>query len=46
MKTKKINNVIKNLVRKKYRNYINETFNEIQFNPKRFWGLVKVKAQK
>ena len=43
---KKLNNMLKNLVRKKYKNYINDTFDGLHFNPKRFWNLVKVKGHK
>ena len=37
---------MKNLLRKKYKTYLNDAFNDLDRIPKKFWGLVKIKGNK
>jgi hypothetical protein len=45
-KYKKINNNLRNLIQFKHKNYINESFDEINIRPKRFWNLVSHKTKR
>lgn len=45
-KYKTINNKVKNLVNKKHSNFINNCFEEINSNPKKFWSFVSQKGNR
>jgi hypothetical protein len=45
-KYKSLSNDVKKLVSLKYNQYVNHTFENIDSNPKRFWGLVSEKSKK
>ena len=43
---KSINNKCKSVLNRKYDEYINSSFNEINVQPKKFWNLVSIKGNK
>jgi hypothetical protein len=45
-KYKFLNNKLKNLVHKKHKNFLNSCFKDIDYTPKKFWGLVSQKNKK
>jgi hypothetical protein len=45
-KYKKVNNDLKKLCNKKYQDYINDTFLDMNEDPKKFWGMVNCKSKK
>jgi hypothetical protein len=45
-KYKAINNKLKNLINKKHSDYLNQCFDGLDTNPKKFWGLVSHKSKK
>jgi hypothetical protein len=45
-KFKKQRNYLKNLINKKYSQYVNEVFDDIAVNPKKYWGLVSIKSKR
>lgn len=42
---RRLRNSLRSMVNRKYNNYINDTFNAVSSNPKRFWGLVQSKRK-